>query len=120
MIAIKVLIVIFIVLITSSAYSIEKYDFAEKILVGSYLTTQVIDTLQTKSILKSNGEFKELNPLITNSNELYVVKGVTVATVLCASHFSKHKTRKAYLIIANAVGFFCIVKNKRLGVKINF
>jgi len=130
----KLLIVLLIIVLPSVSFAFdfkdnkiyafthtEKWDKTDKVLLTAYITTEIIDCLQTREIL-SNPQFHEKNPILKN----YSKTEATIYFTLCsfggyyiADHLNP-KPRKIFLTILTTFQIRTINNNRQLGVHFRF
>lgn len=86
-----------------------KWTNEEKILFGSGITFQLIDTAQTYKGL--NNGMTDVNPTIKDVQSLIITKVISNAIIIPAAHYSDHKWRKRILWFWNLVGGGCVYFN---------
>ena len=109
----KYLIIILLLTLTSCTYT-------TKMARNSFIATQVIDTLQTREALKQPGKYREINPLIKDEKDLYIIKDTTILGIVCIASKLKPETEKKMLTFCTIVGIYCISNNHKVGVNIKF
>jgi len=107
-------------LIIILALSLTSCTYTTKMARNSFIATQIIDTLQTREALKQPDKYREINPLIKDKKDLYVIKGGTTLGIIYLSSKLKPKAERNMLTFCTIVGIYCIVNNDKVGIKINF
>jgi len=108
-----------VLLFVSSCASLHHvpFDKTEKVLTGTFVAGEVVDTLQTWRFMGGD-RFYEMNPLIATRHQLIHVKMGATGVVLCTAYYLPHRWRKYLLTFGNAVVWGTVIHNYRAGVRI--
>lgn len=100
-----------------------EWDTTDKVLFGSYVALQVIDTAQTYKVHKHPDQWEETNPIYGKDPNMLLVVGLKSLVVGGTYWLVKDMSgphRKLVLGAVNALQFSIVAGNYQVGLKFGF